>query len=109
MAEHELAVLVRGQQQLGRARAAMKAAGIEIPAITMHDAKGLEFRAAVVMALDDDVLPDPARLAGVGDVADIVAIQDTERHLLYVAATRARDRLMLSGVEPGSEFLDDIR
>ncbi len=58
------------------------------------------------MALDDDVLPDPERLAG---VADIVAIQDTERHLLHVAATRARDRLMLSGVAPGSEFLDDIR
>lgn len=109
MAEHELAVLVRGQQQLGRARAAMKAAGIEVQAITMHDAKGLEFRAVAVMALDDDVLPDPERLAGVGDVADIVAIQDTERHLLYVAATRARDRLMLSGVSPGSEFLDDIR
>jgi superfamily I DNA/RNA helicase len=109
MAEHELAVLVRGQQQLGRARAAVKAAGLEIPVILMHDAKGLEFRAVAVMALDDDVLPDPERLAGVGDVADIVAIQDTERHLLYVAATRARDRLMLSGLEPGSEFLDDIR
>jgi mRNA-degrading endonuclease RelE of RelBE toxin-antitoxin system len=108
MGEHELAVLVRGQQQLGRARSALKAAGIDIPAITMHDAKGLEFRAVAVMALDDDVLPDPERLAGVGDVADIIAIQDTERHLLYVAATRARDRLMLSGVTPGSEFLDDI-
>jgi len=109
MAEHELAVLVRGQQQLGRARAAAKAAGLEIPVILMHDTKGLEFRAVAVMALDDDVLPDPERLAGVGDVADIGAIQDTERHLLYVAATRARDRLMLSGVAPGSEFLDDIR
>ena len=109
MAEHELAVLVRGQQQLGRGRAAVKAAGIETPVITMLDAKGLEFRVVAVMALDDDVLPDPERLAGVGDVADIVAIQDTERHLLYVAATRARDRLMLSGVAPGSEFLDDIR
>lgn len=86
MTEDELAVLVRGQQQLGRARAAVKAAGLDIPAITMHVAKGLEFRAVAVMALDDDVLPDPERLAGVGDVADIVAIQDTERHLLYVAA-----------------------
>ncbi|WP_425290551.1 hypothetical protein [Devosia enhydra] len=60
------------------------------------------------MALDDDVLPDPERLAGVGDVADIAALQDTERHPLYVAATRARDRLMLTGVAPGSEFLEDI-
>lgn len=105
----ELAVLVRGQEQLSRARAALKTAGVDIPVITMHDAKGLEFRAVAVMALDDDVLPDPERLAGVGDIADIAAIQDTERHLLYVAATRARDQLMLSGVAPGSEFLDDIR
>lgn len=44
-----------------------------------------------------------------GDLTDPEAIQETERHLLYVAATRARDRLMLSGVSPGPEFLDDVR
>ena len=33
----------------------------------------------------------------------------TERHLLYVACTRARDRLLVTGVEPASEFLDDLR
>ena len=33
----------------------------------------------------------------------------TERHLLYVACTRARDRLLVTGVDPGSEFLDDLR
>ncbi len=104
MEDHEIALLVRGQQQLGRARAAMKAAGIDVPVVTMHDAKGLEFRAVAVIALDDDVLPDPERLASVGDVADIVAIQDAERHLLYVAATRARDRLMLSGWSRDQSF-----
>lgn len=104
----ELAVLVRGQQQLNRGRAAVKAAGAHAPVLTMHEAKGLEFRAVAVMAVDEDVLPDPERLAGIGDMADLEAVQDTERHLLYVAATRARDRLMLSGVRPGSEFLDDL-
>ncbi|MBN7764079.1 UvrD-helicase domain-containing protein [Nitratireductor aquibiodomus] len=108
IAERELAILVRSQQQLNRGRAAAKGSGAEVAVITMHDAKGLEFRAVVVMALDEDVLPDAERLATVGDVADIQAIQDTERHLLYVAATRARDRLMLTGVAPGTEFLDDI-
>jgi len=68
----------------------------------------LEFRAVAVMALDEDVLPDPERLSGIGDMADLEAVQNTERHLLYVAATRARDRLMLSGVSPGSEFIDDL-
>jgi hypothetical protein len=104
----ELAVLVRGQRQLDRGRAVVKAIGDDIAVVTMHDAKGLEFRAVAAMGLDEDVLPDPERLIGIGDVADLEAIQDAERHLLYVAATRARDLLMLSGVAPGSEFLDDL-
>jgi superfamily I DNA/RNA helicase len=107
-AADELAVLVRGQAQLGRGRSAAKASGADLQVLTMHDAKGLEFRGVAAMALDEDVLPDAERLAGVGDIADLEAVQDTERHLLYVAATRARDRLMLAGVTPGSEFLDDL-
>ncbi|MGH6811624.1 MAG: hypothetical protein ACREDM_04545 [Methylocella sp.] len=35
-------------------------------------------------------------------------VYDTERHLLYVACTRARDHLLVTGVDPVSEFLDDI-
>lgn len=108
MQEGELAVLVRGQAQLGRARAVVKAAGTTLSVIFMHDAKGLEFRAVAVMALDEDVLPDPERLKDIGDMADLEAVQDAERHLLYVAVTRARDRLMLSGITPGCEFLDDL-
>lgn len=106
--ETEIAVLVRGEQQLSRGRAAAEAASATLPVITMHNAKGLEFRAVAVMALDADILPDPERLSGIGDIADLEAVQDAERHLLYVATTRARDQLMLSGVEPGSEFLDDL-
>jgi len=110
----EIGVLVRGQGQLARARAAVTAAGFDARAedgvtiAAMHDAKGLEFRAVAVMACDEDVLPDPLRLAGIGDTADLEAAYDTERHLLYVACTRARDRLMISGIAPGSEFLDDL-
>lgn len=40
--------------------------------------------------------------------ADLEAVYNTERHLLYVACTRARDQLMVSGVAPVSEFLDDL-
>jgi superfamily I DNA/RNA helicase len=32
-----------------------------------------------------------------------------ERHCLYVAATRARDRLLISGVAQESEFISDVR
>lgn len=105
----EQAILVRGGGQFSRAEAALKVAGTAVPIIAMHDGKGLEFRAVAVMALDEDVLPDTQRLNDVTDMADLEAIQETERHLLYVAATRARDRLMLSGTAPGSEFLDDLK
>jgi superfamily I DNA/RNA helicase len=33
----------------------------------------------------------------------------TKRHLLYVACTRARDHLLVTGVDPASEFLDDFK
>jgi ATP-dependent exoDNAse (exonuclease V) beta subunit len=35
-------------------------------------------------------------------------VYDTERHLLYVACTRARDHLLVTGVDPVSEFVDDF-
>lgn len=35
-------------------------------------------------------------------------VYNTERHLLYVACTRARDHLLVTSVEPASEFLDDL-
>ncbi|SAL11530.1 UvrD/REP helicase [Caballeronia udeis] len=76
---------------------------------TMHLAKGLEFQAVAVMACDDDVLPLQERVESVADKADLKEVYDTERHLLYVACTRARDRLLVTGVEPGSEFLEDMQ
>jgi len=45
----------------------------------------------------------------VGDDADLQEVYDTERHLLYVACTRARDHLLVTSVEPASEFLDDMQ
>ena len=76
---------------------------------TMHLAKGLEFRAVAVMACDDEVIPLQERIESVTDNADLEDVYNTERYLLYVACTRARDFLLVTGVEPGSEFVDDIR
>ena len=76
---------------------------------TMHLAKGLEFRAVVVMACDDEVIPLQGRIEAVGDDSDLKEVYETERHLLYVACTRARDHLLVTSVDPGSEFLDDLR
>ena len=44
-----------------------------------------------------------------GDDADLQEVYDTERHMLYVACTRARDYLLITSAEPASEFLDDLR
>ena len=62
----------------------------------MHLAKGLEFRAVVVMACDDEVIPLQERIETVTDDADLEDIYNTERHLLYVACTRARDHLLVT-------------
>ena len=74
----------------------------------MHLAKGLEFRAVAVMACDDEVIPQQSRIETVADDSDLEDVYNTERHLLYVACTRARDRLLVSAVTPASEFLDDF-
>jgi superfamily I DNA/RNA helicase len=61
------------------------------------------------MACDDEIVPLQERIEKVGDDADLLDVYDTERHLLYVACTRARDHLLITSVEPASEFLDDLR
>lgn len=118
----EIGVIVRSEAQLGRARAAVKATGLKaieltekieteadkISISTMHVAKGLDFRAVAVMACDDEVVPLQERIETVSDDSDLEEVYNTERHLLYVACTRARDHLLVTGVEPGSEFLDDL-
>src|SRR5439155_23987869 len=75
---------------------------------TMHLAKGLEFKVVAVMACDDEVLPLQSRIESVADEVELDDVYETERQLLYVACTRARDRLFVSGVGPGSEFLGDL-
>jgi mRNA-degrading endonuclease RelE of RelBE toxin-antitoxin system len=120
---HELALFVRSEAQLVRAQAAAKEARMPFKILdehvetanghlsisTMHLAKGLEFRAVAVMACDDEIIPLQERIETVGDDADLQDVYDTERQLLYVACTRARDHLLVTGVEPASEFLDDLR
>jgi superfamily I DNA/RNA helicase len=60
------------------------------------------------MACDDELLPLQSRIEAVADEVDLDDVYETERQLLYVACTRARDRLLITGVTPGSEFLRDI-
>lgn len=71
----------------------------------------MDFRiaAVAVMACDDEVVPLQERIESAADDSDLQDVYDTERQLLYVACTRARDHLLVTGVEPASEFLEDLK
>ena len=118
----EMAVFVRSESEIPRAESALKKAGLpyvildngmDIPKdkatiAIMHLAKGLEFYVVAVMACDAEILPSQRRIEELGDETDLEDVYNTERQLLYVSCTRARDHLFISGVEPVSEFFDDL-
>ena len=118
----EIGVFVRSESELSRAQAAVEAAGLQGRALgkdmateegfvsitTMHLAKGMEFRVVAVMACDDEIIPSQVRIDTAADEAELTEIYNTERQLLYVACTRARDQLYVSAVQPESEFLRDL-
>ncbi|KAK48176.1 DNA helicase [Caballeronia jiangsuensis] len=120
---HEMGVFVRSEGEYPRALAAVAAAGLEsrvldknmateeglVSITTMHLAKGMEFRLVAVMACDDEIVPSQDRIDSASDDVELTEIYNTERHLLYVACTRARDSLHVSAVNPESEFLQDLR
>lgn len=119
---HEFEVFVRSDAELDRACTAVAKTGLpskmldahvettsgQISIGTMHLAKGLEFRAVVVTACDDKIIPLQSRIETVADDADLEEVYNTERHLLYVACTRVRDHLLVTSDNPASEFLDDL-
>ena len=122
IAPQEIGIFVRSTAQFDRAKTAIEGAGAkcntiedrvnfqsdQVNLMTMHLAKGLEFRAVAVMACDDEMIPLQSRIESVADASDLKEVYSTERHLLYVACTRARDQLLVTGVDPASEFLDDL-
>ena len=120
---HEIGVFVRSAAQLDRALAAVndtnlawivlddrvETIGNKLCVCTMHLAKGLEFRAVAVMACDDEIIPLQQRVEEITDDTDLEDVYNTERHLLYVACTRARDHLLITSIDPASEFLEDLQ
>jgi mRNA-degrading endonuclease RelE of RelBE toxin-antitoxin system len=119
---HEIGVFVRSNKEISRAKQALENSGADylvldetvetistkVAISTMHLAKGLEFKAVVVMACDDEILPSQDRIESITDNSDLEEVYNTERHLLYVACTRAREHLLVTSVEPSSEFLEDF-
>ena len=108
-----IAVFFRSEKERQRALAAVAkseyaASASMLKVCSMLDAKGLEYQAVVVMACDADVIPSPERLAEADIIAGLQEIYDTERNLLYVACTRARDYLLITSSGIPSELLLDM-
>ena len=47
-------------------------------------------------------------MEAVVDEADLDEVHTSERHLLYVACSRARDYLLVTEAYPASEFLEGL-
>ena len=123
VAPHEIGVFVRSEKQLRRAIDSANIANVDYKVLdetvetingsiaisTMHFAKGLEFKSVAVMACDDEVIPLQERIESITDNSELEEVYNTERHLLYVACTRARDILLVTSVSPASEFLEDLK
>jgi DNA helicase-2/ATP-dependent DNA helicase PcrA len=84
----------------------------KVTLMTIHMAKGLEFKYVYIVGLEEDLFPSQMMLSSRADLEE-------ERRLFYVAITRAQDRLFLSyaltryrfgrlkNCEP-SRFIDDL-
>jgi superfamily I DNA/RNA helicase len=64
---------------------------------TMHRAKGLEFLHVCIAGLGDDRFPRPIDAGLSDDPVAVAREQQVQRSLIFVAATRARETLTVSG------------
>jgi mRNA-degrading endonuclease YafQ of YafQ-DinJ toxin-antitoxin module len=102
-----------------RARKAVKAAGLQpvdlerddadpsagVGICTMHRSKGLQFRAVAVLGVEDGLVPLEKALTRQPDEPARRAFLEREQNLLYVACTRSRERLLVTGVRNFSPLL----
>lgn len=77
----------------------------DVPAVmTMHRSKGMEFAKVILVGIGEKSLPRSYLLDGVAE-EDRADVLQRERSLLYVAATRARDELVVIYVGEPSTLL----
>jgi superfamily I DNA/RNA helicase len=78
-----------------------------MPVGAMHLAKGLEFKAVLLLDCAAGVIPDPSALKDT-EPEEREAILERERQLLYVAMTRARDELVVGWSGKPSPFIEPL-
>ena len=115
---HAIGVTARSAALVREAREALEAAGIataslsgrsHVPAVragTMHAMKGLEFQAVAVIGVEQGLVPEPGAVTPESE-DPLAYAQDLQRErcVLFVACTRARDHLHVSGTGEPSPFL----
>ena len=119
-APETIAVLVRDRYQRDAVVTGLAQQGIEVRPVdreavgrgrpvvmTMHRAKGLEFRKVLLFDVSEDSIPRSLRDQRYSE-ADRTDALLRERSLLYVAATRARDQLAISWSGRKSPLLEDV-
>lgn len=78
-----------------------------VSVMTMHGAKGMEFTHVILIGMGRDLIPLQYTMQGLGE-AERNDAQQRERSLLYVAASRARDALVLTTHTEPSELLPRV-
>ena len=118
--EVRVGVMCRTRGQLSRVVAGLADHGIDavqtknaelasheqVSVMTMHGAKGMEFTHVVLMGVGKEIMPLRFRLKNLSEEDARAALQ-RERSLLYVAASRARDALVVTTVGERSELLPE--
>ncbi len=112
-----IAVLTRSQDERDRFVRGLGERGVTVRALdrnaaapghplvlTMHRAKGMEFSRVVLSGADDKHVPSPATFRNVPEEERTEALL-RERSLLYVAASRARDALVVTWSGKRTELL----
>lgn len=73
---------------------------------TMHRMKGMEFKRVVLVGVQKGVVPLDLKHVHFADAVSAEVHNHRERSLFYVAATRARDELVVTGCGEASPLLD---
>lgn len=113
-----IAILTRGQNERTQFVRALGERGIEaralddnpatsghVQVLTMHRSKGMEFSRVILAGIDESHVPSRSVTKSVPEEEQAEALL-RERSLLYVAASRARDELVVTWSGKKSELLD---
>jgi hypothetical protein len=119
---HQLVIISRMPNCYRRAEKATELAGLRLWQLddeyNWHEglvgfssterSKGLEYKGVAVIACDADVMPLARIIDSAPDSEEKKELMEIEKNQLYVAMTRARDSLYISGLQPGSIFLKEL-